>query len=131
MAIITRVQGGGAGTSGTSGTSGSSGTSGQDGAGAFTTPEKLALEIELAFKPSNPSVRKVFSYTGGDLTQITIYDTTSADSTAILFIKTFTYTGTDLTRVVITRISDSAQVIKDFTYDGQGNLTILTSAHIP
>ncbi|MGD2072728.1 MAG: hypothetical protein PVG65_04490, partial [Candidatus Thorarchaeota archaeon] len=114
------------GTSGANGTSGTSGTSGQDG--ALTAEEQLTLELELAFKTSTPSIRKVFSYTDKDLTKITIYDST--DAGIILFTKDFTYTGKDLTQVVTTRISDGAQVVKDFTYDNK-DLTVLTSVHIP
>lgn len=120
-----------AGIDGTSGSSGSSGSSGQDGAGAFTSNEKLALELEMAFKSADPSVTKQLGYdtTTGNLTLITIND---YDSTAVLFTKVLNYDiESNLIQIIITRISDSATLVKDLTYDVNGNLTIITSVHSP
>ncbi len=139
MAIITRgISGGsGNGTSGTSGTSGSSGSSGSSGTGgAFISDEKLALELEMAFKSSSPTIQKQLGYdtTTGNLTLITIYayDTTTASVTIVLFTKVLEYNseGT-LIKITITRIFDSATLVKDLTYDGNENLTIITSVHNP
>lgn len=137
MAIITRGISGGATTSGTSGISGTDGTSGSSGqGGAFISDEKLALELEFAFKSSSPTIQKQLGYdtTTGNLTLITIYayDTTTASTTIVLFTKVLEYNseGT-LIKITITRISDSATLDKDLTYDVNGNLTVITSVHSP
>ena len=119
MAIITRGRG-----------------AGVSGDGAFTEAEKLALELELAFTSSDPTVQKQFGYdsTTGDLTLITIYayDTTSEITTIVLFTKILDYDSeSNLIKVTITRASDSATLVKDFIYDIDGNITILTSVHTP
>lgn len=119
MAIITR---------------GGPGKPGADG--AFTQEEQLSLELELAFKSSSPTIQKQFGYdsTTGNLNIITIYayDTTSATTTIILFTKELIYDSeSNLIQVTITRLIDSATLVKDFTYDVDGNITIITSVHSP
>jgi len=113
MAIITKNTSGGAGSAG----------------GGFTSIEKLSLELELAFKPSTPNVKKIFGYdtTSGNLNLITIFQ---YDTTTVLFTKILDYDGQDnLIKITITRISDSVTLIKDLSYDVNGNLTIIMSIH--
>jgi len=119
MAIITR---------------GGPGRPGSDG--AFTQEEQLSIELELAFKSASPTMQKQFGYdsTTGDLTLITIYayDTTSATTTVVLFTKVLEYDNdSNLIQVTITRVFDSATLVKDFTYDVDGNITVITSVHSP
>lgn len=119
MAIITRGRG-----------------AGVSGDGAFTEAEKLALELELAFTSSDPTVQKQYGYdsTTGNLNQIIIYgyDSTTATTTIILFTKLLEYDSEDnLTKSTTTRILDSATLVKDFIYDIDGNITILTSVQTP
>lgn len=118
MAIITR----------------SGGAVGKDG--SFTDAETLALELELAFIPSDPTVQKQFVYdsTTGNLNQIIIYgyDSTTATTTIVLFIKLFEYdSGDNLIKATTTRISDGTILVKDFVYDIDGNITTLVSVHNP
>jgi hypothetical protein len=115
-------------------TRGGPGRPGADG--AFTQDEQLALELELAFKSSSPTIQKYFGYdsTTGNLSIITIYayDTTSASPTIVLFTKVLDYDNdSNLIQVIITRLSDGATLTKDFTYDVDGNITIITSVHSP
>lgn len=113
MAIITTNTGGGAGSAG----------------GGFTSVEKLSLELELAFKASTPNVKKEFGYdtTSGNLNSIIIYE---YDTTTVLFTKILDYDGQDnLIKITVTRITDSVTLIKNLTYDVDGNLTIIMSIH--
>lgn len=119
MAIITR---------------GGPGRPGADG--AFTQEEQLALELELAFKSASPTIQKQFGYdsTTGNLNIITIYayDTTSASPTVVLFTKVLDYDSeSNLIQITITRLIDGATLTKDFTYDIDGNITVITSVHSP
>jgi len=119
MAIITR---------------GGPGVPGSDG--AFTQAEQLSLELEMAFKSASPTVQKQFTYdsTSGNLATITIYayDTTSAMTTVVLFTKDLVYDNESrLIQITTTRLIDGATVVKDLTYDVDGNMAILTSVHTP
>ena len=107
---------------------GSTDGGGQVGDG-FTAQERLALEIELAFDASNPSVRKELSYTGKKLTQIEIY--TNDASAILLFTKVFSYTGKQLTQNVTTRSADGATMTKDFTYSGKRLIRVESTYVVP
>lgn len=65
-----------------------------------------------------------FNYTGDNLTEIVIYK----DSTKVnlLFTKTLTYTGDNLTRIETINSDSSFRLIKEFTYDVNGNITTKT-----
>lgn len=90
------------------------------GTGVYSQAEKLALELEMSFKAANLSNYKEFTYTAGDLTGIDIYED---DTKAVkLFNKIFTCISGTLTQLVLTRVSDSATLTKDFNYDINENL---------
>jgi hypothetical protein len=98
------------------------GSPGGSGAGAYTVAEKLAMEMEMEFKVANASYFKQLGYTGGDLTSLDIY--TDSGKGTQLFGKTFSYDPSgNLGNTLLTRITDSAQVLKVFGYDGTGNLS--------
>jgi len=98
---------------GTSGTSGSS--------GVFTQSDKLSLELEMAFKTANLTNYKEFGYDiDNSLNLITIYEN---DTKAVtLFTKSLIYTNGNLSQTVLTRITDSAILTKDISYDINGLL---------
>lgn len=101
------------------GTSTSSATGG--GSGAYTSGEKLAMELEMEFKAANLSYFKELGYTSGDLTSLEIY--TDTGKGIQLFGKTLSYdTSGNLANTLLTRITDSAKVLKVFSYDGDSNL---------
>ncbi len=99
------------------------GSTGASGAGAYTQAEKLAMELQMAFKAANLSNYSEFTYSQqGDLTDIDIY----VDDTKVvtLFTKDFSYSQQgDLIEILLTRITDSQQLLKLFTYSQQGDLT--------
>ena len=104
---------------------GSAGASG----GAYSQDEKLAMELEMAFKAAKLSNYREFVYASGDLTTITIYE----DDTKVitLFTKGFTYdVGGDLTELLLTRDTDGAQLLKIFAYT-DGDLTSITASAGP
>lgn len=91
------------------------------GAGAYTQAEKLIMEMEMEFKAANASYYKELGYTGGSLSSLDIY--TDSGKTTQLFGKTFNYdVNENLENTLLTRITDTAQVLKVFGYDGTGNL---------
>ena len=109
----------------------STGTAGVSGSGAYTQAEKLAMELEMAFKAAKLSNYREFTYSQqGDLTDIDIYETAAKITT--LFTKGFTYSQQgDLTEILLTRISDSSQLLKLFTYSQQGDLLTITASAGP
>lgn len=91
------------------------------GSGAYTSGEKLAMELEMEFKAANVSYFKELGYTDGDLTYLNIY-TNPAKGTQ-LFGKTLSYDPSgNLANTLLTRTTDSAQVLKVFAYDNDSNL---------
>ena len=109
----------------------STGTAGVTGSGAYTRAEKLAMELEMAFKAAKLSNYREFTYSQqGDLTDIDIYETDSKLVT--LFTKDFIYDNKkNLTDILLTRISDGAQLLKLFTYNPQGDLLTITASAGP
>jgi hypothetical protein len=63
---------------------------------------------------------KEFTYTGDDLTELNIWD--SSSKLVQYYSITFDYTLGNLTQIVTTRISDSFVYTKDLTYDINGTL---------
>lgn len=109
----------------------STGTAGVTGTGAYTQAEKLAMELEMSFKAAKLSNYREFTYSQqGELTDIDIYETAAKITT--LFTKDFTYDNKrNLTEILLTRISDSAQLLKLFTYSQQGDLLTITASAGP
>ena len=100
---------------------GTTGAAGSGGSGVYTSGEKLALELEMEFKAANLSYFKELGYTDGDLTYLNIY--TNPAKGIQLFGKTLSYdTSGNLANTLLTRITDSAQVLKVFAYDNDSNL---------
>ena len=100
-------------------------TAGSSGSGAFSQIDKLALEMEMEFKTANASYFKDLDYTDGLLTNINIW--TDSGKTLRLFNKLFQYDASEnLSRILLTRDSDSAQLLKILEYDGSGNLDTIT-----
>lgn len=95
------------------------------GGGAYSQPEKLAIELEMEFKAAELYYYKEFGYTGSQLTAVDIYH----DNTKViqLFAKTLTYTGSVLTSTFLTRVSDSATLHKAFDYSGPQLTSITTT----
>jgi len=105
------------------------GSAAGSGSGAYTTAEKLAMEMEMAFKAASLSNYREFAYVSGDLNTITIY--TDDTKTVTLFTKDFTYNvGGDLTELLLTRDSDGSQLLKTFAYT-DGDLTSITASAGP
>jgi hypothetical protein len=104
-------------------------TPGATGAGAYTQAEKLAMELEMAFKAAKLSNYREFTYAGGDLTTITIYEDDSKLVT--LFTKDFTYdVNGNLSQLLLTRELDGAQLLKIFSYT-DGDLTSIEASAGP
>jgi YD repeat-containing protein len=81
---------------------------------------------ELLDQVNNPSQNayKQFTYDGsGNITEQLIYEDDTQNN--LLYTSTYSYTGDDLTTITITRASDSFVVTKTLTYDVSGNLTSL------
>jgi hypothetical protein len=88
--------------------------------GTVTADEKDALELELEYRFGVVDRFKEYVYTGDDLTAINIW--TDSGMTVQLFSKAFSYTSGNLTTITLTRISDSATLIKTLSYDMNDNL---------
>jgi len=93
--------------------------------GAYTWEEKLAMELEMAFKTAKLSNYREFTYSQqGNLTDIDIYE--DSTKTVKLFAKDFSYDNKkNLTNILLTRISDGAQLLKIFSYNQKGDLTTI------
>jgi hypothetical protein len=92
------------------------------GTGAYTSAEKLAMEMEMEFKAANASYFKELGYDVDDnLTTVDIWTTPS--KVLQLFSKTLTYDGGKLDRTLLTRITDDAKILKIFSYDVDDNLS--------
>jgi hypothetical protein len=103
--------------------------SGSASGGAYTQDDKLAMELEMAFKAAKLSNYREFAYASGDLTTITIYETDAKIVT--LFTKGFTYdVNGDLTQLLLTRDTDGAQLLKIFAYT-DGDLTSIEASAGP
>jgi len=95
------------------------------GSGAYTSAEKLAIELEMSFKAANLYNYKELGYTSGLLTNVNIY--VDDTKTTQLFRKELDYDISDkLYTVTLTRISPSASLIKTLGYDGNDNLITVT-----
>jgi len=90
--------------------------------GVFDACDQLILEMEMEFKTSHLCHYKEFTYNvKKQLTDIDIY--TDSTANVRLFHKDLTYNvSKQLIQTVLIRISDSATLVSDFTYDGQKNL---------
>ena len=102
-----------------------SGAGGGGGTGAYSQTEKLAMELEMAFKTASLYYYKELSYTGNQLTGIGIYEDNTKAIT--LFSKTLIYVSNKLTETNLTRISDSATLKKAFAYTGSKLISITLS----
>jgi hypothetical protein len=96
------------------------------GSGAYNITEKLAMEMEMEFIAANASYYKELGYDGSEnLTDIDIW--TDSGKTTQLFDKTFSYDPSgNLSETLLTRVSDSAKILKILGYDGSENLTSVT-----
>lgn len=87
----------------------------------------LALEMKLAFKAANLTNYKILSYVDSILSEIDIWET-QAQLTK-LFNKVLTYNiNGQLSQIILTRISDSTVLTKDFVYNLDGSLNSITSS---
>lgn len=106
------------GETGATGPQGPQGPQGLPGAdGVYSRCDELILEMEMAFKTSNPCYYKEFIYNvDKQLTEINIY--TDSTSNVLLFSKVLTYNAEkQLIQIDLTRSSDGAIVTSSFTYN--------------
>jgi len=97
------------------------------GSGVYSQSEKLALEMEMAFKALNINVYKEFTYYSTSENLITIEYYTDTGKGTQLFTTDLSYnTSSQLTSSKLTRNSDSVTLTKSFIYDGVGNLTSIS-----
>ena len=90
----------------------------------WTETEKLALELEMAYKTSYPSYYKDLIYSNGNLCCVEIWNSTQ---TTRLFTKTLSYdVSGNLTEIEIVRASDSGTLIKRLFYEIDGDLDYIT-----
>jgi len=114
-----------AGLDGADGADGAPGTPGADGVdgitGAYSTCEKLIIEMEMEFKTSALCYYKEFTYSLSLLSNIGIWDDTV--KTTKLFNKDLTYNASkQLIEIELTRISDGATLTSTFTYNASNEL---------
>lgn len=90
------------------------------GSGVYSQAEKLAIEMEMAFKASNINNYKELIYNATDLIEIDYY----TDNTKItkLFDKILSYNSGKLVQTILTRIDDGSTLTKSFSYDINDNL---------
>jgi hypothetical protein len=91
----------------------------------FDTVYGPNLELEFEAVAHDVTTHKVLGYTGGQLTSINLY--TDNILTTQIFNKTLSYTGSKLVSTVLTRISDSATLTKNFNYAGNDLISITAS----
>ena len=84
--------------------------------GSFSATDKLALEMEMAFKTAKTQYTSELLYTGNSLTTVNLFETPS--KTVKIFQKDLTYASGRLTTTVLTRISDSLTLTKTLSYTG-------------
>lgn len=91
----------------------------------FSSSERDALELELAYRIASINYFKKTTFDGfGKLTVIDIFPDSNQIVGDKLWNKIFSYNGSDqLTTVVTTRISDSAIVTRNLTYNLDGTLS--------
>ena len=82
-------------------------------------------ELECLFKAAQSTKYTEFTYTGTDLTGVDIWDT-SGKATK-LFTKVISYSGGDISQITITDEIESSTLIKTFAYSG-GNISTITEA---
>jgi hypothetical protein len=96
---------------GLTGAIGPQGPPGPPGPSGFPDIAQMTLAIDLAY----PSNYKVFTYSGGMVTDVDIYD--SEAMVTHIFNKAFTYNvSNQITSVLLTRIADGTTLEKIFTY---------------
>lgn len=78
------------------------------------------IEIESLFKVAQSTKYTEYTYSSGNLTSVDIWDTSS--KVTKLFTKTLTYTGADLTGITIVDEVNSNTLTKTLVYSG-GNLS--------
>ena len=104
------------------GEDGVDGVDGKDGVGAYTSCDKLILEMEMEFKTSYLCNYKEFTYDGNkQLSEVDIW----TDSTANikLFHKDLTYNAKkNLIQIDLIRISDGALLTSVFNYNASKQL---------
>lgn len=101
---------------------------GASGSGVFTQIEKLAIEMEMAFKASQESYYKELIYSGDTLIDIEYW--TDSGKTTKIFNKDLFYNQTGLlSKTILTRESDNSKLAKLLSYDISDNLTsVIVSA---
>jgi len=92
--------------------------------GTVTGTSTLPDVIDLAFKAAYQNYYHEFTYSGGVLSLIEIWE--SASKVTKLFTKSFTYTSGNLTGLVTTDLISSKTLSKTLTYDGGGILQTIT-----
>jgi len=114
------------GPQGLTGPQGPIGPAGADGSdGAISIVDVDTLELEMEFILSNLTNFKETIFTDGLLTNLSTY--TTPIKTTKLFNKDFTYVAGQLTQLVLTRVSDSATLTKEFTYNIDGTLKTINT----
>ena len=85
----------------------------------------LSLEYQLVLGRlvNQPSLHKIYSYSGGNLTAITVYN--DADLTTQLLSISLSYTGSNLTQKVLTDLISDKTLTISYGYTGS-NLTSTT-----
>jgi hypothetical protein len=101
---------------------GQDGVDGVDGVGAYTSCDKLILEMEMAFKTAYLCHYKTFTYNvSKQLTDIEIW--TDSTATIKLFHKDLTYdVEKNLIQIDLTRISDGSLLTSVFNYNASKQL---------
>jgi len=80
------------------------------------------FELLLSFAAGNINNFKELTYSGSDLTNVSIY--TDATKASKLFNKDLTYTGSNLTKVVTTNTSNGQVLTKVLAYTGSQLSTV-------
>lgn len=112
----------------------STASQGGSGAGAYTQTEKLAMEIDMEFKAANASYYKELYYKPVDPNKGVLVSAgiwIDDIKTTRLFAKDLQYfeagsLSGNLEQTLLTRDSDSAQLLKLFGYDNDANLVSVT-----
>ena len=82
--------------------------------------DNLQFEFTTYLKSIERYTEYTYDGSSGDLTTIEIWDTNTKDIK--LFTKAFSYTGDDLTGITITDHVNSRVMVKTLAYDGNGDL---------
>jgi len=87
--------------------------------------EKSNLELEMEFRAAQLSNFKELTYSGNKLTEVNIYEDDT--KTVKIFNKILTYTGNNLTKTTLIRIRDAANLVKDFTYQSNKLISVVST----